>query len=67
MESAAALASPDLANQSKEREAQKTRHIANLTGFTPIDGSWMMLSFPSSLGFPRNPSGEEEEEEHLVK
>ena len=67
MESAAALASPDLANQSKEREAQKTTHIANLTGLTPRDGSWMMLAFPSgsSLGFP---SGEEEEEEqHLVK
>jgi len=39
IESVAALASPDLANQSREKEAHNTTQIANFTGFTPIDGS----------------------------
>lgn len=55
MESAAALALPDLANQSKEKVVQNTTHIAN---FNPIDGGSWMISFSSSSR--RNPSGEEQ-------
>lgn len=62
---AAALASPDLANQSRERVVQNTTHTANLNGFTPT--SWKLSSsFSSSLVVPRNPSGEEERR-RLVK